>query len=83
MISDNKCTMKIQASIIGLLLLGSTVARAQTDGFLFNYMGMGASTALVTDYQTIGINPANLGLLTPHSVAFEIGGGGFRCFPTD
>ena len=80
MISDNKCTMKIQASIIGLLLLGSTVARAQTDGFLFNYMGMGASTALVTDYQTIGINPANLGLLTPHSVAFEIGGGGFSLF---
>ncbi len=72
--------MKLQASIIGILLGISAAATAQTDGFLFNYMGLGASTALVTDYQTIGVNPANLGLVTQHNVAFEIGGAGFSLF---
>lgn len=72
--------MKLQAPIIGILLGISAAATAQTDGFLFNYMGLGASTALVTDYQTIGVNPANLGLVTQHNVAFEIGGAGFSLF---
>ena len=45
------------------LLLGifCLTATAQTEGSNFTVSGTGIATTLVTDYQSIGINPANLG----------------------
>lgn len=69
---------------LGLLTLLSGMlclpVKAQTDGFLFNYMGMGAATALATDYQSIGINPANLGFDNDYGIALEISSVGFSIF---
>ena len=58
----------------------SSLSWCQTDGMLFNYMGMGASTALVRDYQSIGINPANLGYDTDYKLSFEIGSMGLSVY---
>jgi hypothetical protein len=69
---------KLELSIIGIVYSLFTVA--QTDGYLFNYMGMGAATALATDYQSIGVNPANLGYSTDYGIAIEIGGLGVSMF---
>jgi outer membrane protein W len=69
---------------LGFLLLFTGLVylpvKAQTDGFLFNYMGMGAATAQATDYQAIGINPANLGFDNDYGMALEIGSVGFSIF---
>lgn len=56
-----------------LALLSVTVA-AQIDNGAFTTTGRGAATTFVTDYQAIGINPANLGWewKTDHKVAFGI-----------
>ena len=44
-----------------ILLLGVTSSFAQTDINSFNAVGGGFSTTYLTDYQCLGINPANLG----------------------
>jgi hypothetical protein len=44
-----------------LLVLASAPVLAQTDMSVFSTTGRAAATTFVTDYQAIGINPANLG----------------------
>jgi len=66
--------LKNYIKLLIILILPFQPLVAQTDGFLFNYMGMGAATALATDYQSIGINPANLGYTTDYNIAIEITG---------
>ncbi len=71
----------MKASLLTLFAcLISSLSWCQTDGMLFNYMGMGASTALVRDYQSIGINPANLGYDTDYKLSFEIGSMGLSVY---
>lgn len=49
--------------IIGLLVctLVSYTSLGQGEGSVFNSTGRGVSTTFATDYQSLGINPANLG----------------------
>lgn len=46
---------------ICMLLVTSTLINAQTEISAFNATGAGYSTSYLTDYQCLGINPANLG----------------------
>lgn len=48
--------------LVGLGLVYFFSAQAQTEGGAFTATGRGAATPFVTDYQAIGINPANLNL---------------------
>jgi hypothetical protein len=50
---------KLYISILSVLFLNSAIA--QTEISSFNAAGAGYSTASLTDYQCLGINPANLG----------------------
>jgi hypothetical protein len=52
---------KFYLSLLILLLFGFTAGFAQTDINSFNAVGGGYSTTYLTDYQCLGINPANLG----------------------
>jgi len=47
--------------IVVLLILISTLALGQGEGSVFSSTGRGVSTTFATDYQSLGINPANLG----------------------
>lgn len=60
-------------TLFGSALLSFSVT-AQIDNSAFTTTGRGAATTFVTDYQSIGINPANLGWSwkTDHKVAFGI-----------
>ena len=49
-------------TLAGIFLLAVTPIWAQLEGGAFTETGRGASTAFVTDYQALGINPANIGL---------------------
>lgn len=54
---------------------------SQTEGSAFNQTGRGGTaTTFATDYQSIGINPANLGFNTDHSIALGILEGGFSFY---
>ncbi|MEO8733891.1 MAG: DUF5723 family protein [Flavobacteriales bacterium] len=53
--------MRTRTSTIGLLVFASAPVLAQTDMSVFSTTGRAAATTFVTDYQAIGINPANLG----------------------
>ncbi|MFN8415046.1 MAG: DUF5723 family protein [Cytophagaceae bacterium] len=56
---------KLLLSILGVLPLVSSYA--QIDGSVFTAMGRsGVGTTMTTDYQCIGINPANLGIKTKY-----------------
>ena len=61
--------------LLTALLLGISVsAAAQNEGSVFNATGRGGTVnALARDYQSIGINPANLGLKQDYKVAFSLG----------
>ncbi|MCW5898237.1 MAG: hypothetical protein KIT10_03120 [Flavobacteriales bacterium] len=50
--------------VLGLVL--STTVAAQMEGAAFLHTGKWVSTAFATDYQAIGINPANLGIKLPY-----------------
>ena len=45
----------------GLALIAATPMMAQTEMSVFSSTGRADATTFVTDYQAIGINPANLG----------------------
>lgn len=49
-------------SVISAFLLSSVAVSGQTEGSAFTLTGMGVSTPFATDYQALGINPANLDL---------------------
>ena len=51
----------IQHFITLFFLLASLSLNAQLDGGAFNITGSGFSVASLTDYQCLGVNPANLG----------------------
>jgi hypothetical protein len=56
---------KLLLSILGVHLLFAS--SAQIDGSVFTAMGRsGVGTTMTTDYQCIGINPANLGIKTKY-----------------
>lgn len=56
---------KLLLSILGIHLM--FVSNAQIDGSVFTAMGRsGVGTTMTTDYQCIGINPANLGIKTKY-----------------
>jgi len=60
--------------IIGLIALFCAVdLSAQIEGAAFTETGRGAATAFVTDYQALGINPANLGFGNEYNKKFTIG----------
>jgi hypothetical protein len=48
-------------SLLTLLITFSSLAMAQQEYSVFTAAGRGVATTFVTDYQAIGINPANLG----------------------
>lgn len=48
------------STILAFILLGP-MAQAQLEQSVFNTTGRGAALTFVTDYQSVGINPANLG----------------------
>ncbi len=47
--------------LAGIILFAASPIWAQLEGGAFTETGRGASTAFITDYQALGINPANLG----------------------
>src|SRR6476620_3427905 len=49
-------------SLLILMIACSSLAMAQQEYSAFTAAGRGVATTFVTDYQAIGINPANLGL---------------------
>ncbi|MBC8047035.1 MAG: hypothetical protein H7Y00_09590 [Fimbriimonadaceae bacterium] len=62
------------------LFFSTAYLQAQT-GSLFNYTGSsGLSTVYATDYQAIGINPANIPGDTAHAMALSIGETAFSFF---
>ncbi|MDA9261744.1 DUF5723 family protein [Flavobacteriales bacterium] len=70
----------IKIKIAFLLLLTSTLVLGQGEGSVFNSTGRGVSTTFATDYQALGINPANLGWskeFKGKTLAFGLGETGF------
>ena len=66
--------------IIVLLFFTSTLVFAQGEGSVFSSTGRGVSTTFATDYQALGINPANLGWskeFKEKTIAFGLGETGF------
>ncbi|AHJ98801.1 DUF5723 family protein [Hymenobacter swuensis] len=62
------------ASVLGLVLALPTALHAQNELSNFTATGRGGvATTFATDYQSIGINPANLGRVGTARVAFTIG----------
>jgi len=47
--------------LLAVAVIGASALQAQTDLSVFSTTGRAAATTFVTDYQAIGINPANLG----------------------
>lgn len=57
------------------------ISRAQIEGSAFNATGRGGTaTTFVTDYQAIGINPANLGFDNDFSISFGVGELGYSFY---
>jgi Family of unknown function (DUF5723) len=62
------------AAGLGLILAAATTGRAQNELSNFTATGRGGvATTFASDYQAIGINPANLGRVGGATVAFTIG----------
>lgn len=60
--------------VLGLfIILFSTEISAQIEGAAFTETGRGAANAFVTDYQALGINPANLGFGNEYNKKFTMG----------
>lgn len=60
--------------LLGLFaILFSVGVFAQTEGAAFTETGRGAATAFVTDYQALGINPANIGFGNQYNKKFTLG----------
>lgn len=63
---------KILLLSTGFFLL-QTALNAQTEYSSFTNTGRGASTTFATDYQTVGINPSNLGWGNPYGKKMTMG----------
>ena len=60
--------------LLPVLIILTTYLNAQLEESSFSATGRGGTaTSFVTDYQAIGINPANLGFYTDHNFAMGIG----------
>ncbi|MCC6601555.1 MAG: hypothetical protein IT223_12930 [Crocinitomicaceae bacterium] len=61
--------MKIQIVLAAgiYLCISSSGLLAQTEGSAFTITGHGVATPFATDYQSLGINPANLDLTSPYT----------------
>ncbi len=59
--------------LLSLLCSGLSVLHAQTEGSAFTLTGMGVSTPFARDYQTLGINPANLDLMPNYEKTVTLG----------
>lgn len=72
----------ISTALISLMfILNTFTGRSQVDVSSFTTTGSGYSTAALTDYQTVGINPANLGWKrNDHSFNLGIGEIGFSIY---
>lgn len=68
--------MKIQLFTL-FFSFSSLFSFAQTENAAFTEAGRGASFAFVTDYQALGINPANLGFGNRYGKQFTLGLGQF------
>ncbi|UOQ72139.1 hypothetical protein [Hymenobacter cellulosilyticus] len=65
------------ALLTGLGLLAATSLRAQTEMSSFSIVGRGGvANTFASDYQAIGVNPANMARMNNAVVAFSIGEGG-------
>lgn len=62
-----------QFSCTAMCVLYATLGFAQTEGSAFTLTGMGVSTPFARDYQTLGINPANLDIKGPFENKFTMG----------
>ncbi len=66
--------MKLYSYLCILLLLMVGQLRAQNDFNVFSGAGRGGvNTTFATDYQTLGVNPANLGFEDPNEHMFSLG----------
>lgn len=67
--------------VIILFSLFANLAISQTQTGAFSVTGAGYSTAVITDYQCVGINPANLGWKrNDHLINFGIGEGSIAVY---
>lgn len=58
-----------------------TALQAQTEGSAFNQTGRGGTaTTFAMDYESIGINPANLGIKTDYSIGLGVAEFGFSIY---
>jgi hypothetical protein len=72
---------KIYAVLVILFVYSGMTAWSQTEINTFNSVGCGYSTTLLSDYQCIGINPANLGWSwDDHTVHFSFLESGFNIY---
>ena len=53
--------IQVQLVVVALLIILSIKSFSQTQSGAFTVTGAGYSTSVVTDYQCVGLNPANLG----------------------
>lgn len=60
----------ILTSLLFIIFIGSAYSQSEISSF--NFTGQGYSTATINDYQSLGINPANLGW-TPNDHSMNIG----------
>lgn len=59
---------------LAFLIITFQLVQSQTEGSSFNNTGRGGTaTTFATDYQALGINPANIGLDSGHTVTFGFG----------
>lgn len=73
--------MKRNILVFCMLLSGIQILRAQTEGSAFNQTGRGGTaTTFATDYEAIGINPANLGMHTEYTIGLGIAEFGFSIY---
>jgi len=64
--------MKFRLIILALSLI-PLLGSAQMDNSAFTETGRGAVSAFVTDYQALGVNPANLAFGNPYNKKFTLG----------
>ena len=65
--------MRLTLTLLLLMAVGVFSARAQVDQLAFGTSGSGLSTAILNDYQCVGINPANLGWIKDEGKSVHLG----------
>lgn len=72
--------MRLRSTLLAVVLPCTTLLHAQHEMSVFNATGRAAAITFVTDYQAVGINPANLGMRWRHDhkhVAFGLAEGSY------